>query len=795
MLKKRLRSLFLQVVPITQDSGDSCRSDAGTVPNDPDFTNELQARLRARQLSSVTRLTPLNGIANTLDVGLTLAVYQDSHLFQPLVMWGMVQLLVWAFAFYSWYRLTRRPTPRTHASPRAIRRATLNAAVISGLWAIPPVFLYDSSSPEQQLFLTAITAGMMCAGGFVLSTVPRAALTFIGILGTASVLALLSTNTATAHYLILLLLIYLMILAISILHAAAVFRAHVLADLHSERQNQVISLLLNDFEQSTADVLWEIDEQLRVRRTNSRFIDLFGASAATLDMQHFPSLIRSAQQRLPDELQASADSQFVQLENALASLRAFRDLEIPISINGHPHWWAITAKPTQDGSWRGVIADITHSHQAQQKIWQLAHEDSVTGLANRHWFQSELEDALRSCRQSNSQHALLCVDLDRFKAVNDTFGHDTGDLLLKVVAERLRYHTRAGDLVARTGGDEFAIILRNINNQQQVQDIAQRLLASLHQNCQLRGINVTVGASIGIACVPEDGLLPEEVLKHADLALYQAKGDGRGRAIRFHPAMAERAHSRHRIEQALRQALSSHLLTLAYQPQRHIRSGHLVGVEALARWDDPQMGAIAPTLFIDVAEETGLIHDLGQQILERACQQLAIWTADITLSVNISPVQLGNPAIVSQIHSITQRYGIDPRRLELEITENVLLDDTQGALEKLQQLRQMGIRIALDDFGTGYSSLAYLRRFPFDKIKIDRSFIREIVHEPTARTIVGAIVEMARALDMDVVAEGVENAESLQLLQELGCDIAQGYHIFPPMTAQDFGRTLVRPIG
>ncbi|MCY0965965.1 putative bifunctional diguanylate cyclase/phosphodiesterase [Parathalassolituus penaei] len=794
MLSDRLRKLLLLIVPVFPDLEGARRNDQTQALSSQGISDDALSRLRARQLASVTRLTPLNAIANVLDVLLTLAVFQSTPYLQPLLIWAAAQLLLWGFATYNWYRFTLRTEPWLRASERAVRRTTIHSAVMAAMWAIPPLFLYTSSGLEQQLFLTAITAGMMCAGGFVFTTLPQAALVFMGILGAASVGALLQTDTSIGHYLILLLLVYLAILAVNILHAAAVFRAHVLADIASEQQNQVISLLLNDFEQSTADVLWEIGQDLRVLRTNTRLNDLFGDHRQSLERQHFPSMIQLLQEALPDDLRSSAHAQFLQFQTALGGKRAFRDLELPVSVNQQLHWWSITAKPTPEGNWRGVIADITHSHQAQQRIWQLAHEDSVTGLANRHWFQNQLEESLRGCRQDNERHALLCIDLDRFKAVNDTFGHDTGDLLLKVVAERLRHHTRSGDLVARTGGDEFAIILRHIHSQQQVDEIAQRLLGSLHQSCQLRGVNVSVGASIGIACVPDDGGLPEEVLKHADLALYQAKGNGRGRAIRFIPAMAERAHSRHRIEQALRLALQKHDITLMYQPQRHIQSGHLVGVEALARWFDPQLGQVSPALFVEVAEETGLIHELGLQVLQQACQYLADWKVDMTLSVNISPVQLGNPAIVAQIHDTLMQYDVPPHRLELEITENVLLGDSQGALEKLQQLRDMGVKIALDDFGTGYSSLAYLRRFPFDKIKIDRSFVREIVNEPSARTIVGAIIDMARALDMDVVAEGVENTESLHILRELGCDIAQGFHIFPPMTAQEFSRTLVRPV-
>lgn len=752
-----------------------------------ELSQDTLARLRARQLLTIARLTPLNAVANVFNVILS-----------SIVLWGIVHpaiILIWSTlisllmgtSVIGWYRMVKRPQPPQYAREQTLHRATWHAGLIALLWALPPAFLFHQASAEQQLFLTAISAGMMCAGGFALYTLPAAAQLFTGILGAASVIALASSDLASRLYLILLLLMYLTILLVSIVHAGRVFRAHVLAEMTSDNQKQVISLLLNDFEQSTADVLWEVDAQLTFRRTNNKLSELFGNDSEELGSTDFLSLVQLSQARLTDHIQKLAHSAYTALSTALKGGRAFRDIEVPMCINQRTVWWAITAKPTVKGGWRGVISDITESHQAQQRIWQLAHEDNVTGLTNRHGFQTGIESILAPldlARPNQELRALLSIDLDRFKAVNDAFGHDAGDKLLQVVADRLRSHTRPQDLVARIGGDEFGLILQQLDNHEQALEIAERLVASINQPCQIDNASILVGASIGVAFIPEDGAQQDVILKHADLALYQAKARGRGKVVRFAPTMAATAQTRHRIEQALRSALQQETLTLAYQPQRHLINGKVTCVEALARWHDQQLGQIAPALFISVAEESSLIHTLGQLLLNQACQQLSRWPANLTVAVNISPLQLANPDIVNQVADTLKRHDVVADRLELEITETALLDDSHNALDKLHQLKALGVRITLDDFGTGYSSLVYLRCFPFDKIKIDRSFVSEMAQEPTARTIVGAIIQMASALNMAVVAEGVEEQQPLELLQQLGCTIAQGYHICRPLAPE-----------
>ena len=750
-------------------------------------------RLRARRLLAITGMTPMNAIAAMLNTALTLAVLWN--LVEPwqAVLWAGSVVLLMAMAVQSWYGISRKPAPPQKAPARVENRAVIHAGLLALLWASPPLLLYDIASTEQQIFITAITSGLICAGGFALYTLPSASLTFVAILGSASAITLYRAGFEISPLLLLLLVVYMTILTTSIVHAAGVFRAQVLTDLTSEHQKQVISLLLNDFEQSTADVLWEADEELKLQRVSPKLEELFAIRKELLDDHSFLKLIRQSHAQLPSEQTELADSKAEEISTYFTMGRAFRDFEIPVWINRKLCWWSITATPTPDMQWRGVISDVTETHQARQQIWQLAHEDSVTRLANRRWFQTELQSSIqRSLNHKEQIFALLSIDLDRFKNVNDTFGHDIGDKLLKIIAGRLKGNTRPADLVARTGGDEFAVILRQVDSQQQAIDIANRIVETLEQPCRIGSLTVTVGASIGLAFIPDDGQRQELLLKHADLALYRAKENGRGQVVRFAPQMAVTANQLYRIEQSLRRAVSNGELKLHYQPQRHLASGHFTCSEVLARWSDPVLGSISPATFIKVAEDTGIIHALGKQILQQACLHARLMPAGMTLAVNLSPVQLASPSIVDDIVGIIQSHHVPFTKIELEITESALLDDSYSVQDKLQQLRELGVRIALDDFGTGYSSLSYLRRFSFDKIKIDQSFVRDLPNDPATQVIVKGMIDIARSMKMQVVAEGIEDEATLRTLTELGCDIGQGFHIFKPIAPEQLLETLVR---
>jgi diguanylate cyclase (GGDEF)-like protein len=379
--------------------------------------------------------------------------------------------------------------------------------------------------------------------------------------------------------------------------------------------------------------------------------------------------------------------------------------------------------------------------------------------------------------------AVLCLDLDRFKAINDTFGHPAGDALLREVASRLGSCVREVDSIARFGGDEFAVLQAGPAGIEDVAVLAHRIIDVLGAPYCIDGQEAVVGASIGVALVPSDGADPETLLKHGDIALYRAKADGRGTFRLFEPAMDALLQQRHALEVELREALARKQFELFYQPQVDAGSGRVRGFEALMRWHHPERGLLAPSAFIALCEETGLIVPLGRWALGEACREAAGWPDDVRVAVNLSPVQFADRELVEAVAGELQAFGLDPHRLELEITETALRENTEDVLATLRSLRQLGVRISMDDFGTGYSSLGYLRRFPFDRIKIDRSFISDLPWSGDAAAIVRAVTGLGEALGIDTTAEGVETEEQLRRLQEEGCGEVQGYLFSMPVPA------------
>ncbi|MGB9115151.1 bifunctional diguanylate cyclase/phosphodiesterase [Bradyrhizobium sp.] len=421
-----------------------------------------------------------------------------------------------------------------------------------------------------------------------------------------------------------------------------------------------------------------------------------------------------------------------------------------------------------------VVEDVTERRRADEKIAHLAHYDALTDLPNRVLFRAQVERELRRTSRGE-QFALLYIDIDEFKGINDSLGHHVGDELLKVVAARLRSCIRETDLVARLGGDEFAVIQTSVGDVADVVEFVTRIHETIRQPCQCLGHQLSTDASIGIALAPRDGTDLEQLIKNADLAMYGAKADGRRTHRFFEPAMDASAKARLKMQQDLRQALVDGGFEIHYQPVVDLRADEVVGCEALLRWRHPERGMISPAEFIPVAEDTGLIVELGEWVLRTACAEAARWPDHVRLAVNVSPVQLKCQTLALKIAGALAASGLRASRLEIEITEAVLIRDDEAALAILHQLRAIGVRIALDDFGTGYSSLSYLKRFPFDKIKIDRCFVSDIAEIDGSSAIVQAVVNIAAARNMTTTAEGVETLEQKERLRTLGCTEMQGY--------------------
>lgn len=432
-----------------------------------------------------------------------------------------------------------------------------------------------------------------------------------------------------------------------------------------------------------------------------------------------------------------------------------------------------------------TIVDITERKRTEAHVTYLAHHDPLTGISNRTVFTRELERAAGSLARDKRGFGVILVDLDDFKTVNDTLGHAAGDALLVEAATRLRNLVRRSDVIARLGGDEFAILLPDTGARREIEGLASRILGEIASIQRIEGAAVSVGASIGVALAPDDAVDTEELLRCADLALYRAKQSGRG-TFRFFEREMDRQHRERRaLEMELRAARIESEFEVHYQPIVAVKTGRLRGFEALLRWRNPRRGTVSPAEFIPIAEETGIIDDLGRWVLLEACRQAAAWPAPLVVAVNVSPVQFRKGELVDTVDLALAMTGLEPARLEIEITESVLLADTSANLATLNQLRGRGVRVALDDFGTGYSSLSYVRQFPFHRLKIDRSFVREIGESPESLAIVRAIIGLGTSLGIDTTAEGVETVAQLEALRNENCGELQGYLFSPPVAGDD----------
>jgi diguanylate cyclase (GGDEF)-like protein len=452
-------------------------------------------------------------------------------------------------------------------------------------------------------------------------------------------------------------------------------------------------------------------------------------------------------------------------------------------------------KPVHFAVLRQRVARLLHAGKAEKQIRRLAYHDPLTGLANRAHFNGRLKELLHGPMAENRMIAVLFLDLDRFKLVNDTLGHTVGDLLLKAVAERIQGTVRNKDLVARLGGDEFTIILEEITSAEVVAKVAAKICRTLSTPFVFSGQEIYVAASIGISLYPTDGQDCQTIIKHADTAMYRAKDQGGGYVF-YREGMEEAASQMLVLQTEIRQALERDEMLLYYQPQADLSTGKIVGAEALIRWNHPERGLISPGVFIPCAEETGLIINIGEWVMQEACRQIREWQ-DLgypvpRISINLSPRHLEAHDIVAQMERLLEKTGITPEHLELEITESAIMKRAEETISVLHEFKKMNFSLAIDDFGIGYSSLSYLKRFPIDRLKIDQSFVRDITTDPEDAAIIKAIIALARSLQLEVVAEGVEAQDQQTFLYDQGCDIIQGYHLGRPVPPAEFAAAYLR---
>ncbi|MCA1365513.1 EAL domain-containing protein [Bradyrhizobium sp. IC3069] len=547
------------------------------------------------------------------------------------------------------------------------------------------------------------------------------------------------------------------------------------------RQQIVLDSALENMSQG----LCMFDAEGKIILFNERYAAMLRRTDVPLAGRLLVDVLREEQAK--GQWQGDADEFFARLVADAREGRTTTDV-----VNRFGRSIRVVNQPMQGGGWVATFEDITEWLEAQAKISHMARHDALTSLPNRVLFHEQLEQGLRQTK-SGDQLAVLCLDLDHFKDINDSLGHPIGDALLKEVGRRLEATVGEQDTVARLGGDEFAVVQIGRSEEIAARSLAGRLVEVISAPYQIDDHQIVIGVSIGISLSPQDGSNPDELLKNADLALYRAKADGRGTYRFFETGMDARAQARRLLEMDLRAALQRDEFEVYYQPIREVASGRVVAFEALLRWNHPQRGLIAPISFIPLAEETGLIVQLGEFVLRSACADAATWPDDVDVAVNLSPVQFKSPNLIAGVTEALAASGLGARRLELEITESVLLQNSEATLTTLHELRAMGVRISLDDFGTGYSSLSYLRSFPFDKIKIDRSFVSELATREDSMAIIRAVTGLGRSLGIVTTAEGVENDAQLELLRREGCTQAQGYLFSKPRPASDVAIMLERP--
>lgn len=725
--------------------------------------------LKDVQLISRARLAPFLAVANVMAAFMVLAA-----------LWGDLDplyMLPWAGAV-ALANLVAMQVAKTQAithvgrSGRRVPDWLLvgEAVVRAGIWLSLPVYFFTSLAPDAQVITASIASGLAIAG-LGLVVVPRSAIAWICTF-TAGIGASLLLGRHTVPFQHMISIVF--TLGVSIFGVLSVARwafDQLKTSADFSAQSESASLLLQEYEQRGVGWLWAVDGDNRVTYISLRMTTLLGKPASQLIGHSLPALLGGN----------------AELGRKLLEKQPFNQLDMELQTARGARWISMAGDPIIDTAgrfegFRGVGSDITEMRQTQERLTHLANMDVLSGLPNRGRVRQLLGEALRAATVGNVPCAILFLDLDGFKPVNDTFGHPKGDAVLRAVAKRLVDEVGSDGHVGRMGGDEFAIVVIDAQSRKKIEGLADRIIKSVKEPYMVDQTEIRIGVSIGCAFGPIDGATVDDLILKADLALYQAKDSGRGVARYFSSELQSEQEDRVRLENDLRQAITAQQFHLVFQPLINAKTQKLVGFEALVRWNHPQRGFVPPNIFIPVAEETGLMPQLGAWVVDEACRAAATWPEGIVVACNISPKQILLPNLPNIVSECLARYKLPGNRLELEVTEGVFLGDNGQTEGVLGRLRALGVGIALDDFGTGYSSIGYLNKAIFHKLKIDGSFVREAGSRPENVAIIKSIVQLAKSFRMSVTAEGVETAEDFERMRELGCDTIQGYLFGKPLS-------------
>jgi diguanylate cyclase (GGDEF)-like protein/PAS domain S-box-containing protein len=659
----------------------------------------------------------------------------------------------------------------------------LISLVGGSLWGAGFLLFAFSTNLMTMIPVWAIIICLMVGSAMLLSTVPLSSILFISSASAATIFGWLyigSPHLALASLAIAVLLIS------GCLMTGRSFIDKRVAEARLTEKSEVVSLLLKEFEDTGADWLWQTDTSRRITHVSPRFAHAIGQPPEQIEGKPFLQLVAGESWE-----SGKFSTALHELADKLKRRDSFSNMLVPVQINGENRWWELSASPKLDDNgvfhgFRGVGSDITEQRESADKISHMARFDTLTRLPNRLQLTDAVGKALQTAEKWNGRCGFMMLDLDRFKAVNDTLGHPVGDRLLARVSDRLRSIMTENELCGRLGGDEFAIVVNDASDTQYMELLAKKIIDTLSRPYEVDQHTLYIGASVGTAIGPRDGRTVEMLMRSADLALYRSKDQGGGAFTHYEPKLHVQAEERRVMEMALRKALENDELLLNYQPVVSADSGGVVGFEALLRWNSPQFGSVSPVKFVPLAEEARLIVPIGEWVMRTACKEAMRWPSTVKVAVNVSADQLTEVNFLSMVISALEESGLPPNRLEIEVTESIFMHEGNGAAAMLDQIIALGINLSLDDFGTGYSSLGYLRKTRFSTIKVDRSFVQGAAkNAPESLAIIRAVVAMADALGMATTAEGAETAEEVQMIKRLGCSKIQGYYFGRPMIAED----------
>ncbi|MCV2403995.1 EAL domain-containing protein [Marinomonas sp. C2222] len=748
--------------------------------------NDYAAKYQSHQFLNIVKSLPLTCLISLFVVLASLMFTWDKgHNEFALVYVIALSVITFVKLSFWWSYVIKHKHLDIHQLPTKPLALTIIASAIS--YAFLSCYWFTLILPEQEVFFVLSAAAFVVTGCIIFSRILLIGATWaVGFSG-GFVLAYAYLFGSLSTDIILFTLIGVLSLSLICL---SVTRHHVQnfkRENQVEMQRQAASVLLNDFEEKASDWLWEVDKYGHLQYVSQKLTQATGSDSQNL--LHFPFV--NILESLLDTEERNALEQLQKVNLALSKRADFSNILLPIKVNNETLWWSLSAKIITDNQdtfigWRGVTKDRTSAVLPKREMIKQANTDSLTGIGNRLFFNDQLTSLFTKSTTSESVFALVLMDLDNFKMINDSFGHNAGDDLLIEVSNRLKNNIPENAILSRLNGDEFAIVIPNTSSSEKIEELSTELYNTIIQPWSYGNSQINISISLGIAFSSDSINSIEGLLRAGDLALNDAKQASSRYMSFFNTEMEVAANHRGQVVNEMKQSIFNNEFILDYQPQLDLSTGQLIGAEALVRWKHPKRGMIAPLNFIPIAEESDLISFLGVWILEKACSEAATWPDDLYVAVNVSCAQIEKTDLLSDIKRILEETQLPPSRLEIEITESVLITDKSPVFNFLTALREMGIKIALDDFGTGYSSLSYLHDLPIDKLKIDRSFINQSDADEKSRSIIRSITHLASSLKVSTIAEGIETEDQYDLLSSLGVQYGQGYWYARPMTPESF---------